>query len=363
MSIGLCVRYQKHDATFAALSVAAHLKSRGIPFSIRACGWRARRVDPDWDQRIEAGHRHAHAWALDHKYDNQRKLWRSYQQWILRHKHIVWTEPPGEEELFFSLRHGRNNILWTSWDRIRPDDDWALNMVDTLIVPTETQRNFFRTRWKLKGVEVVPWDPLLPITQKPTMSRSCVKLFLSVYGSQLHRVGLGSVLSVSRILHTCPHVHATIACSKGLSALTKREFHVLQRSHSDRLRVIYDCPWHEQVLLMTQHDLTVWPSMVDGIGLVGLTSLYMGTPVFAFDIAPVNEVLTSGANAMLVSCKKELDWVGVPHVVPDNRRFEHALRELCKNTKLLRDLTSRTHATLEENRRSFTSGFNRLLPD
>lgn len=363
MSIGLCIRYQKHDATFAGLAVAAYLKGRGTLFTIRARGWRARKVDPDWDQRIEAGHRNAHTWALDHKGENQKKLWLDYQRWVLRHKLIVWTEPPGEDELFFSLRHNRSNVLWTSWDRIKADDEWALNMVDTLVVPTEEQRGLFKARWKLKGVQVVPWDPLLPITRKQAVPRNEVRLFLSIYGSQLHRVGLGSVLSVSRVMNTCAHVRATIACSKGLSNYTRREFRALQRAHGDKLQIVYDCPWTEQILLMARHDLTVWPTMVDGVGLVGLTSLYMGTPVISFDVSPVNEVLTGGVNSVLVPCKKEQDWLGVPHAAPDHRRFEHSLREVCKSQKLLRELTSRTHLTLEENRREFTNGFARLLPD
>lgn len=363
MSVGLCIRYQKHDATFAGLAVAAHLKERGVPFSIRARGWRARKVDPDWDQRIEAGHRQAHTWALDRRFDNQRKLWRDYQQWVLRHQHIVWTEPPNEEELFFSLRRGRNNVLWTSWDRLRPEDDWALNMVDMVAVPTEEEKQLLMRKWKLKTVHVIPWDPLLPITRKRSRSMTTVRLFMSIYGTQLHRIGLGSVLSLSRVMNTCPHVTATIACSKGLSNFTRREFRALQRSHGERLQVLSDCPWHEQVLLMANHDLTVWPTMVDGLGIVGLTSLYMGTPVLSLDIPPVNELLTGGVNSILVPCKKELDWMGVAHTIPDHRRVETALRETCCNQKLLKDLTAQTHSTLLANRRAFMTGFLKALPE
>jgi glycosyltransferase involved in cell wall biosynthesis len=364
MTIGLCMRYQKHDSTFAGLSVASYLKGRGISFSIRAAGWRARHVDPDWDERVAGGTTCFHKWALDRKAHSHRKMWRAYQRWIQQHSQILWTEPPQDKELFFALRHGRHTVLWTSWDRIRAEDDWALNMVDVLAVPTEEQRNLIRRRWKIKDVHVIPWDPLLPITRKRSVAKDgLVRIFMSIYGSQLDRVGLGSVLALSKVIRTNANVRATIACSKGLSAFTRREFRALKRLHGDNMIFLNDCPWHEQVMAIAHHDLTLWPTLTDGLGLVGITSLYMGTPVFSFNIPPVSEVLSAGVNSVLLSCKKEVDWAGVIHASPDHRKFEDALRTLCGDVNRLAELTAHTHKTLVKNRDAFMTGMAKVLPE
>jgi hypothetical protein len=364
MSVGLCVRYQKHDATFAALSVASFLKLKGIPFDIRAVRWRARHVDPDWDQRVAGGTRNFHRRALNRKKRGHKQTWRTFQQWVLRHPQILWTEPPQDKELFFALRHGRHTVLWTSWDRIRAEDDWALNMADVIAVPTEEQKNLVRRRWKIKDVCVIPWDPLLPVTRKRVVAKSgLVRVFMSIYGSQLDRVGLGSVMALSRTIHKCPNVRATIACSKGLSAFTRREFRALKKVHGDRMTFISDCPWHEQVMAMSHHDLTFWPTLADGIGLVGLTSLYMGTPVLAFNIPPVSEILTAGVNSVLLPCKKEVDWAGVSHAAPDHKKLEGALRDLCTDVNRLAELTAQTHKTLTQNREAFLTGMAKVLPE
>jgi glycosyltransferase involved in cell wall biosynthesis len=60
---------------------------------------------------------------------------------------------------------------------------------------------------------------------------------------------------------------------------------------------------------MSQADVCVFPTLweLEGFGLVAIEAMAMGTPVVAFDRAPVNEIITHQKNGLLAKNKNVSD--------------------------------------------------------
>jgi glycosyltransferase involved in cell wall biosynthesis len=341
--IGIVTRYRKQDATFAALAVARRMDATARPCSLFCYDWRVGSIDPTYDNRV-------------------RKC--SFRQWLSKVKHIVWTAPVDGYFIDQAQRKGVRSTLYTSWDQLEQYDERVLHEYSHVIVPSAVQAMQLRDRFKLRNVAVLPYDCGMPHTDKSDSSRGDgrIRLFLSLYGTQLHRVDLSAILILAGLVNDFANVDVTVACSKGLALYMLRELKWLRKRHQDRWRNLWDCPWNEQVIEMAEHDLTVWPAKWDGFGLVGSTSLAMGTPVISWDVNPINEHLSSGRNSILVSCDVEYNWLGVPHVKPDYEEFDYVLRWLLQEPNALTELTKRTSAQLDERREDGSKGWDAILP-
>lgn len=340
--LGIISRYQKHDSTFAAVAIAQKLQERGEKFSFFVRGWRAKSILPAWDNKV----------IIDR-----------YDTWIDDKQLIIWTEPADEVWVHYSTAHNIHNYLYSSWEQIQQYDEKSLSYYSNIITPTLMQAMLLRDRFKLENVDVIPYNANLPITHKlGTVEPGKIRLFMSLYGSQLKRVELSAVLMLADICNEFKHVFITIACSKGLAPYTIRDLKSYSKEFTDRWTVHHDCPWHKQVILMGESDLTVWPAKYDGLGLIGLSSLHMGTPVIAWDVPPMNEHLSPGANAILVSCELDHNWLGVPQAVPDYEQFIRSLRWLINRPEVLADLRKQTHDHLESHTKAFNEGWDLFLP-
>jgi glycosyltransferase involved in cell wall biosynthesis len=220
-----------------------------------------------------------------------------------------------------------------------------------------------KERFKLNNIAVMPYDSGLPHTRKTTNdTNDCVKLFMSLYGTQLGRIDLQAIFMLDEIVSTNPKVCVTIACCKGLAKHTTQELKRIAKKHPDRWTFLPDKSWDDHAVLMGQHDLTVWPAKFDGMGIVGITSLAMGTPVIAWDVMPVNEYLTAGRNALLIGCGVEYTWLGVPVVKPDYVEFERVLRWLIDRPDALSELRKHTKERISHQTDDFKEGWEAILP-
>jgi len=367
VAVGIYTRYQKHDATFAAISLASYLRKIGVRVSLCARGWRASNVNPLWDNLLVTCNAKAHSRARDKKRATVSASWSAWKMWCRSHTCIVWTEPPSEEELFFARHAGLKTILWSSWEKVHDDYDWAINMVDAVLVPSYAQRDMFRRRFKLHEndsvLDVVPYVPDLPVTVKDhkSLPHDSPCIFVSLFGSQLRRVNIGSISSLSRILRACPRAKLVVACSRGLSRAARYTLQYIYRTYTDRVVLIPSCPWHTQMQLMAASQLTLWPAVFDGFGLIGITSLHMGTPVVAFDAPPFSEYLHNTQDSILVPSRVDRDGCGAARVTADYKRYEACVVEMIRKPDIIAGLTSNTAKHLNSLRSSFTSGWSRHL--
>lgn len=340
--IGIVTRYRKHDSTFIALSLARYLDAVGYKYMLIRYDWRVGAVDPEYDSRV---------------------FKRAFRQWLSKVSHIVWTAPVDDYFLYEAKKQGIRSTLYTSWDQLEPYDEFVLGSFSQVLVPTVIQAMQIRDRFKLRNVAVLPYYCGLPVTRKSSnVSTEYTSLYLSLYGNQLRCVDLSAIFLLADIVKDNPKVKVTIAACKGLAPMTIRNLKRFSKKLGNRWNVLFNCPWNQQVIEMGKHDLTVWPARWDGIGLVGSTSLHMGTPVIAWDITPTSEHLSTGRNSLLVACDVEYNWLGVSKVIPDYDEFDRVLRWLLGQPDALAELRQHTHERLEDRKTEFKKGWNTLLP-
>lgn len=337
--IGICTRYRKCDSTIAALAIAKHFDRIGRRYKLLPDDWRVPIVDKGFDNKV---------------------LRQSYSNWLKGLKHIIWTMPADNQFIELAHEQGIKSTLYTSWDQLEPFDEAVLDSFSQVLMPSIVQAMQLRTKFKLKSIGVLPYYCDMPITKKKG-NLDNIKIFISLYGNQVKRVELQALTMLAQILNDNSKTTLTIATSKGLAPYTIKDLKALSKKFTSRLRII-DCLWHEHVIEMGNHDLTIWPCKFDGMGLVGISSLYMGTPVIAWDINPVNEYLSPGRNSLLVSCNVEYDWIGMPRAVTDYNEFSRILRWLLDRPDALIELRKHTAERIEEMRTDFKKGLQAILP-
>lgn len=340
--IGINTVYRTHDATIVATTLARKLKEAGKRFSIHTNDWRSQEVDHAFDQGVHTG---------------------KFKAWLKNLSHIVWTEPAPDYLLYYSIQAKIKNSLYTSWDQLEQYDVETVQGYNYILLPTSEQAINLRERFEIKHAASLPYDPYLPITKKYT-NNECdkLKLFICLYGSQLRRLDLASVLMLAEILEKYDHVHVTIAAANGVSTRVLKILNSLKEMFDERWQVLVHKTWSEVTMMIGNHDLTIWPTGFDGIGIVGLTSLYMGTPVVAWNAAPMNEYLIEGRNSVLVKCETETNWLGMPIVKPDTDEFVKTLSWLIEHPESIAELRKHTYEKLFERRKEANKGWNIILP-
>jgi hypothetical protein len=340
--IGIVTRYRKHDSTFAALSLAKRLGETGRRHTLIRYDWRTCAVDAAYDHRVKRS---------------------SFMSWLDKVRHVVWTAPADEYFIEEAKRRGIRSTLYTSWEQLEPYDEGVLGAFSQVLVPTMTQALQLKDRFGLRNVAVMPYDCGLPVTRKTQNdSPGMIKLFLSLYGAQRNRVDQAALMMLADVVRDREDVAVTIADSKGLTPVTMKSLKRHSKAFGARWRVLPNADWHEHTIEMARHDITIWPARSDGFGLIGKTSLHVGTPVLAWDVAPMSEHLLAGRNAILVSCDLTYDWLGVPTVSPDYAEFDRILRWLLATPEALAELRRHTHEKLAEQQATCRKGWDAILP-
>ncbi len=340
--IGIFTRYRKADSTLAALAVARALERKGIGVSIYGTEWRARSVDLVYDNKIHDG---------------------KFFEWTKRLRHIIWLMPVDEYFIKVLKRRGVKNILYCSWLDITPFDQDVLPLYDQILMPSPIQVIRLRDKLSLDNVACMPYSPDLPITRPNQGKLSKIRLFMSLYGSQLKRVDLESLEMLSRLCEDFKSLHVTVACSKGLGVHAKNKLRLYGRRYPIRWTNKHNLSWQDHNLLMGEHNLTVWPARSDGFGIMGTTSLHMGVPVVAWGISPISEVLSGGRNSMLVSCDGMYDWISTPTVTSDYTEYEKVLRWLLDKPQMIQELTKHTQEKMFSRVSEFHKTLGVLIPE
>lgn len=340
--IGICTRYNRGDTTHAGLAIARYLDDTGRASSLMRYDWRAKHVDPCYDNRVKI--------IKDDK-------------WLLNIKHMCWTAPVVPFFVKMLRKKAIKNTLYTSWEYISEHDKFGLEKYHHVLLPTMLQALQVRDMFKLKNVAVLPFYCGYPITRKKHLLKpDQVHVCMSLYSTQMRKIDMTQLFMLAELLSTNPHVHVTIPHTNAITVLVQRHLKACEKTFEGRWKNVCTSYWHDYANIMANSDLTIWPAKYDGMGIVGLTSLHMGTPVLAWDVPPINEILVNGKNAILVPAEIEYSPMSVPRVKPDVQLFEKTLKWLVNDPQTLLKLTLNTDAALEKTDKEFKNGLKTILP-
>lgn len=327
MRIGFDIQYKPHDAVYAAMRLSDSLRSIGYETTLFSKLKRGHTYGCDWDSVVVTP-------------DVM-----SYEQWLKGITHIIWPVPP-DKDLIHKVGKNIVTIALAPWDCLPAYSRKSFKLCAHTVAPSPSNAETLKKDFDLKNVSTVEWDSLIPVTRKDVggVDTSKPKVLIPLHSSQGLRCDIDALFDVALgVNKLCPHAELSISYSpRCMSWEVVRELrHFFKKNHQIK-PIIDSTTCVSSLLLYGNHDLVIWPAEIEGFGLVGIESLYMGTPVIAYDIPPISNIIVDGSNGVLVPCDKGGSTNGIVFAKPDANRFfnlaadiiNHGLADLNKNTKL-----------------------------
>jgi glycosyltransferase involved in cell wall biosynthesis len=331
MNAGLVLYYQKTDATCMALGLAKRLQELGYSIEILSRD-KPQPITATWDRHVRHGKVH-------------------YQDWLkkLKPSFLIFGEPPTSELVQTARSEGCICYLTCLWEELTKDDAATLHLFDKLICPSRNAQKLLQEKLELNNTVYVPWDPGIPITRRhhPVDSHH-IGIYWPITGSQCFHQEPDAIRAVEAAMRHNEALYLTVSYASSMPSSAVKELRQLAADFDDRVELLKNLSWDKEQLLYGRHDLTIWPSLIEGIGLVGLSSIYMGSPVLAFDHPLVGEIIRDGRNGLLVPCNLNYNWLRVPYVVADYKAFGEKLSQVTGDPlRLVQLRESVTHGLLQ----------------
>lgn len=342
MRIGIFTRYCRLDFSYALLHLADLLEQLGHTVSLFSELPNMISVRPDWDRRVQQACRHR------------------YTRWIQDCDVIIWCRDARDQVEWASERGIRNILVYFPdlWDA--PDAE-RLQPFDRVVAPTQAMAAALRPMRLGKNLTQIPWSTGLPATRKGARNTP-LKVLLPISGSQYFMgsgAGLGLILDVLRL--NLP-AQLTLERSAWAGRQTTLLRHVQQVTRGDpRLQIVRNQTYDQKLLLMGEHDLVLLTCEIESMGLYALYSLTMGTPVVAYDMAPLNELVQHGINGLLVPPRFYQSPSTGLTVARNIEAFCETLVDTLCDPTLVEQLQQGTSLQLAERAESFRSGWDGLL--
>lgn len=342
MSIGICTRYSRHEATFAAIRIAEWARRSGRELSIFSITDQRISIDPRWDREVVHD--------------------QLFTQWVEGCDTIVWTTIPHPEQVYWARRQGKRCVAVVLWHELILEDRESMTLFDQLICPSIACYQLLRG-WGLRNLMCAPWDCGSPFFSKPA-EHPVIKprLLLPLWDGNARRTEMTAIDIIGRALYRDSQVEATIVYnSSTIRAAGVKKLKDLQKWFQPRLVIRKGVHPTERPLLFQEHDLTLWPSHWESLGLTGLTSIAMGTPVMGFNFRPTNEIL-SESNGVPVRCSGErVNDLGLPCAIPDYEMMDELLHQAVKDPAYIRQLQTTVLDGAEQRRAGFERQLDRVF--
>lgn len=343
---GIITRYHQHEATYAAIHLAQMALESGMPVSILGLGDVRREVALAWDSKVVTPKQiHPHRWARECS-------------------RVLWTHVPPYQDVMQANEMGIDTVLLVSWEEITEDDRRAVASCNKVILPHRCVAHSLQRKWRLSSTNpiLMPWDVPIPITKKITgdSPHSDLVAYFPMYDSQPHRIDQAIFKVMDRILAEVDNASILISIGRGWSMSSRKLMKALRKQYPGRVVIEPQPNMLKRILLFSRADITVWAPKFESFGLVGLTSLCMGTPVISWDVRPQREFLSPWKNSVLIPARTEENWLGVPEVKSGYGEFSDMLISSLKDKGLIATLKCGTSEGLEERRREFEAGWKEV---
>lgn len=346
MKIGFDIQYKPHDAVYAALRLSDSLKAIGYETTLFSKIKRHYTYGCDWDSMVVTPYH------------------MSYEHWLSSITHIIWPSPPNKDIV---SKAGKNvvTISLAPWDCLPAYTKKSFKLCAHTVATCKENYEILKSEFGLSNVVLSEWDSYIPTTRKAknAIDFTKPKVLIPMHSSQGLRCDLDALFEVIVGLNLeCPKAELTLSYSpKCVPWHITNEIRKFLHRHSGnaRLHAVVDSPTCvSSLLLYGDHDLVLWPAEIEGFGLVGIESLYMGTPVIAYDIPPISGIITDGVNGLLVPCKKSVAG-GSTYAQPDPKTFISVAAEAINNQ--LVELGKHTRIGRKTKRTKFNSTWKKII--
>jgi hypothetical protein len=344
VNVGFVLYWQRGDAARMVTRLAGRLHALGHDVFIYGRD-KPQPVDAFWDRYVT---------GPPHRYTT----------WLRKHQpaYVVFGEPPAPEEVQQAMAAKATTYLLCLVTDLAEDNLGALGLLHRIICPSRYAQRLLGKLFALENAYYLPWDPGVPITRDARLvDPARVGIYWPAASGSALRQGPEVAREVWLALAERASAYLTVGYSAAMPAATTRELRKLAAGAGGRFELVKDPAPDKEQLLFGRHDVTAWPTVAEGAGLAGLTSVYMGTPVVAFDHPVVAETVKDGRSGVLVPCELGYNSLGVPTAVPDYAAFGAALAELVAHPDYLDGLRGGTGEGLARRRENFLAAVDDLF--
>jgi hypothetical protein len=352
MRVGFYSYWGLGDSSDLAIRLAERLLDLGIDISIFPTNRRPKPLHFALDKFVVRNSESFSSWARTGQFS-----------------HLIFGDMPSPEILKsisqpqdkFSSAPAETYLL-CNWSDLNETDVRHLHKLTGVIAPAKAVAALLSKRVKLQNIRLLPWDAGVPVASRSdSISPSVIRLFWPVTVNQKLSADKDFTALLGRVLKAHPVVKLTVSCSGHAPSKLAEGFQHLHVVAGDRVKLLKDLTSEKEAVVCGQSDLTLWPSLIENTGLVGLTSLAMDTPVLAFAHPVIEEVVRDGLNGSLIPCVLNYNWLGVPRVEPDWTAFESWLTRLIARPELLTALRLTAHLRMVERRMKWLAGVDELF--
>jgi hypothetical protein len=341
--LGIVTRYIAGDSLYAALRLADWAKAAGHEVSLFTPTRPIRALAPAWDVHVRATQRVA------------------FCSWARTRDVLLWTYRPEIERVRWCAREKVATAALLLWHETHPNDKAVYSEVSRVICPTQAMAQTLGNAWNF-NIHEVPWDAGLPLTMKPAAHVPGKAVFVPLFDDTPFRMARTFTHMLRQLLRETSASLTVAYNSATVDASLLRQLDHWRARFKDRVRLCRRVPLNERPLLFAAHDLTLWPTHFENLGVLGLTSLNMGTPVVAFGIKPHTEFLNSN-NALIIPCDHECSALRAPRALPDYDKMTAGVSELLSRPLTLGRLQQQSLRGLQNRRYTFEKRLQEIFAE
>ena len=291
MKIGFDLQYKNHDVVYASMRLSESLEAMGYDTSFYSRSNTKKIYGLEWDSCITSYKETA------------------YEDWLKTITHIIWPVPPTREAVQL-VGKGIVTISLAPWDCLPSFAKKSLGLCAHVISPCEDNTSYLIRGAHLTNISTIKWDSHLPITKKlkGSVNLKNPRVLVPLQSSQGLRCDLDSMFRIiSGVRDKCSGAIITILHDPKESMIWEvykelRKFMNKQPLDGSISATACGKSPNSALIMYGNSDVVLWPAEIEGFGLVGIESLYMGTPVVAYDSPPASSIITHGVNGLLVPC-------------------------------------------------------------
>lgn len=344
MPLGICTRYQHCEATIAALRLADWAVEAGHEVSIYPVTSSRGTLMPQWDSVVEKA----------------RRL--RFTTWAARQTTIIWTHCPILGQITWPRDRGIQTGILCFWDEIRHEHIEVYRAADFVLSPSHLVHSFVTKILNARRAVDLPWDTGEPFTKKdPRLRASQVWVLLPLFDYEPYRVEATALEVAGRALLRNPDMVLTVPYNASkIAPFAVRRLKQFRNYFGNRVRLLPSIPLARRAMLYASHDLTYWPVCEGSIGLPGLTSVTMGTPVVSFAVPLFSEFL-GAANSVQAPVVSHGMPQGLQHTEPDYDAMDVLLQTTVADPDAVRNLQQSVLSGLAERRKVFGAVLTRTV--
>jgi len=344
VQLGICTPYRRCEETQVALRLAQWAEDRDIDVSIRPTTTSPARLGVPHDDDARA--------CRDMK----------FTEWARQCSTIIWTASPIYEQVEWALKHKIHSIIYALWLSTEAYDMEALKIADAVLVPNQFAANGLQGPMPGQRIIYAPYDPgVPPVAKDPRLQCEQRWVFLPLFDREPYKTEMTVVEVMGRMLYEFDDTILTVAYNASTLALhARRRLDQFSKYFGPRVRQLAAVPLARRAPMFQYHDLTVWPVHWDDVGIIGLTSMTVGTPVIAFYYPPLSEFMLP-TNSVGVQVSHHTDLTGMPRIEPNYDGFENILHMTLQDRKTLPHLHQTVLQGLPERRTLFGEALVRVM--